>query len=92
MGRLAAALAVLAAVPALLVVTLPAEDDKPVDSSDPRARQAIEVAREVVPGTVVGVARDADNGKWEVTMRQGGEEFEVELSPGDYGLLRVDYD
>jgi hypothetical protein len=91
-GRLAAAFAIAAAALALFAWAVPAEDDEPVDRSDPRAQQAVEVAREVVPGSVVGVARDADNGKWEVTIRQGGADYEVELAPGDYDLLRVDYD
>jgi hypothetical protein len=52
----------------------------------------MDVAREVVPGSIVGVARDSDNGKWEVTVRQDGREYEVELAPGDFELLRVDYD
>jgi hypothetical protein len=92
MGHLAALLAVAAAAAALVAWAVPAEDDKPVDANQPRARQAIEVAREVVPGTVVEVARDTDNGKWEITMRQGGRDYEVELTPDDLGLLRVDYD
>jgi uncharacterized membrane protein YkoI len=68
------------------------EDDHPVDRADVRARQAVAVAREVVPGTIVDVSRDADNGKWEVTIRQDGSDHEVELSPWDLSLLRVDYD
>ena len=92
MGRVAAVLAAVAAAAGLAAWALPGEDDRPVDAGDPRARQAIAVAREVVPGSVVGVARDRDNGKWEVTMRQGGQDYEVELAPGDLGLLRVDYD
>ena len=92
MGRLAAALAVAAAAAGLAALALPREDDEPVDAAHPRARQAIAIAREVVPGRVVGVARDSDNGKWEVTMRQSGVDYEVELSPDDLALLRVDYD
>ena len=92
MGRLAAALATVAAALALAVALLPREDDELVDSTHPRARQAIAVARDIVPGTLVDVRRDRDNGKWEVTIRQGEREYEVELAPGDLGLLRVDYD
>jgi len=91
-GRLAAALAIGLAAAALAFALWPREDDLLVDASHPRARQAIAVAREVVPGSVVDVRRDRDNGKWEVTMRQGGREYEVELAPDDLTLLRVDYD
>jgi len=91
-GRLAAALAIVLAAAALAFALWPREDDLLVDASHPRARQAIAVAREVVPGSVVDVRRDRDNGKWEVTMRQGGREYEVELAPDDLALLRVDYD
>jgi hypothetical protein len=38
------------------------------------------------------VARDRDNGKWEITIVQDGREYEVELTPRDLTLLRVDYD
>jgi uncharacterized membrane protein YkoI len=61
-------------------------------AADVCARPAVAVAREVVPGTIVDVSRDADNGKWEVTIRQDGSDYEVELSPWDLSLLRVDYD
>ena len=91
MGRIAAALAAVAAVVAL-AVALPLEDDELVDSTHPRARQAIAVARDIVPGSLVDVRRDRDNGKWEVTIRQGEREYEVELAPSDLALLRVDYD
>ena len=91
MGRLAAA-AVVLALAGGVAWALPREDDHPVDRADPRARQAMLVAREVVPGAVVDVSRDADNDKWEVTIRQGGRHYEVELSPADLSLLRVDYD
>ena len=90
MGRLAALAAVGLAAVALAVAMR--DDDRPVAPSDPRARQAIAVAREVVPGRVVGVHRDIDNGKWEVTIRQGETDYEVELDPRDLALLRVDYD
>jgi hypothetical protein len=84
---------VLVALAALaLIVALPGEDDRLVDATQPRARQAIAVAREIVPGTLVDVRRDRDNGKWEVTMRQGARDYEVELAPKDLSLLRVDYD
>jgi len=91
MGRLAPAIAA-AAVAALAFVLLPREDDVLVDATHPRARQAISVAREIVPGSLVDVRRDRDNGKWEVTIRQEEREYEVELSPADLALLRVDYD
>ena len=91
MGRLAPAVAAVA-VAALAFVLLPREDDVLVDATHPRARQAISVAREIVPGSLVDVRRDRDNGKWEVTIRQEEREYEVELSPADLALLRVDYD
>ena len=68
------------------------DDDRPVDPNQPQARRAAAAAQEVVCGRVLGVARDVDNGKWEITIAQGGREYEVELSPDDLGLLRVDYD
>ena len=92
MGRLAAAVVVIMAVAALAFVLLPREDDEPVDTAHPRAQQAISVARDIVPGSVVDVRRDRDNGKWEVTIRQDEREYEVELAPADLALLRVDYD
>jgi uncharacterized membrane protein YkoI len=81
---------VLVAVAA--VAAFPREDDVLVDASQPRARQAVAVARDIVPGELVDVRRDRDNGKWEVTIRQGEREYEVELAAGDLALLRVDYD
>jgi uncharacterized membrane protein YkoI len=68
------------------------DDDEPVDPRAAGAQRAIAVALEVVPGRVTGIARDRDNGKWEVTVRQDGRDFEVELRPDDLALLRVDYD
>jgi len=91
-GRLAGWLAALAAGAVLVAWAAPEEDDVRVGTAAPGALQAIEVAREVVAGSVVDVARDSDNGKWEVTIRQDGREYEVELAPGDFELLRVDYD
>jgi hypothetical protein len=44
-----------------------------------------------VRGRVVGVARDRDNGKWEIAVVQEGREYEVELSQPDLVLLRLDY-
>ena len=68
------------------------DDDRPVDPDRPDARRAAEAALEVVPGRVVGVARDEDNGKWEITVVQRDREYEVELAPDDLALLRLDYD
>ena len=68
------------------------EDDRPVDPDDPQAQRAVALAREVVEGTLVDVRRDEDNGKWEVTLRQGDREYEVELTADDMTLLRIDYD
>ena len=92
MGRVAAALAAALAAGALAFLLLPRDDDVLVDATQPRAREAIAVARDIVPGSLVDVRRDRDNGKWEVTLRQGEREYEVELAPGDLALLRVDYD
>ena len=68
------------------------DDDRPVDPDRPDARRAVEAALDVVPGRVVGVARDEDNGKWEITVVQRDREYEVELAPDDLALLRLDYD
>jgi uncharacterized membrane protein YkoI len=68
------------------------DDDRPVDPNAPESRRAAAAALEVVPGRVRGVARDEDNGKWEVTILQQGREYEVELHPQQLTLLRVDYD
>lgn len=68
------------------------EDDQPVDPSGAAARKAIAEATRIVPGRLVGVARDTDNGKWEVTIDQDGREYEVELDPATLDLLRLDYD
>jgi hypothetical protein len=93
-GRLTARLAIVVAAVAVAVLAGRAlrDDDRPVDRSDPAAQRAVAVAQEIVTGTVVDVRRDGDNGKWEVTMRQGDREYEVELAPGDFSLLRLDYD
>jgi hypothetical protein len=68
------------------------DDDRRVDPADPRAQRAVALAREVVSGRLVDVRRDQDNGKWEVTLRQGDHEYEVELAADDMTLLRIDYD
>jgi hypothetical protein len=68
------------------------DDDRPVDPSTPAARRAAAAALEVVPGRVLGVARDEDDGKWEITIAQGEWEYEVELAPEDLSLLRLDND
>jgi hypothetical protein len=87
-------LAVVAALllAALVVAVLPGEDDQPVDPNTPAARRAIAVAQSVVPGRVVEVTRDRDNGKWEIVIDQRDREYEVELNAGDLSLLRLDYD
>jgi hypothetical protein len=77
---------------ALVVAVLPGEDDQPVDPNTPEARRAIAVAQSVVPGRIVEVTRDRDNGKWEIVIEQRDREYEVELDPTDLSLLRVDYD
>ena len=74
------------------VTALTHEDDHPVDPNTPEAQRAIRAAREVVPGRVLEVARDEDNGKWEVLISQDGRDYEVELDPATFSLLRLDYD
>jgi hypothetical protein len=74
------------------VATWTHDDDAPVDATTPEARRATAVALGVVPGRVLGVYRDEDDGKWEVKIAQAGREYEVELAPGDLSLLRLDYD
>lgn len=69
------------------------DDDRPVDPAGPQARAAIEAARAIVPGELVDVSRDSDDdGKWEVTLRAFGSDYEVELEPTTLALLRIDYD
>jgi uncharacterized membrane protein YkoI len=83
---------VLVAAGAWGYAALTYEDDHPVDPGTPQAQRAIAAAREVVPGRVLDVLRDEDNGKWEVIISQDGREYEVELDPATFGLLRLDYD
>jgi len=91
MGRLIAC--GLVAVVVLLAARGPLrDDDRLVDPSTPAAQRAIAVATEVVPGELVDVRRDEDNGKWEVTLRQQGTDYEVELDPVTLALVRLDYD
>ena len=68
------------------------EDDVPVDRDTPDARRAVTEALSVVSGRVVEVARDRDNDKWEVIVEQAGRQYEVELAPGTFELLRLDRD
>jgi hypothetical protein len=89
-GRLTASAAVGAAL--LASGCELSEDDRPVDPDDPQAQRAIALASEVVEGQLVDVRRDSDNGKWEITLRQGDNEYEVELAADDMTLLRIDYD
>jgi uncharacterized membrane protein YkoI len=89
-GRLIAGVLVVVAV--LVAARGLRDDDRPVDPSTPGAQRAISVATEVVPGELVDVRRDEDNGKWEVTLRQHGSDYEVELDPATFTLLRLDYD
>ena len=91
MGRLIAALAVAAGL-VFAGAQLLRDDDRLVDPGTPQAQRAITAARDVVPGTLVDVRRDEDNGKWEVTLRQHDRDYEVELDPATFTLLRVDYD
>jgi hypothetical protein len=92
MRRIAAAVAAaVLAWGAFTLATTP-DDDRPVDPSGAAAQEAIAEATRIVPGRLVGVARDTDNGKWEVTIDQDGREYEVELDPVTLTLLRLDYD
>jgi hypothetical protein len=68
------------------------EDDVPVDRDTPDARRAVTEALAVVSGRVVEVARDSDNGKWEVVVEQADGRYEVELAPRTFELLRLDWD
>jgi hypothetical protein len=90
--RRLALIAVLGAALAWGGATVLRDDDRPVDPSLPDARRAAAAAVEVVPGRVREVARDEDNGKWEILVLQQDREYEVELHPDDLTLLRVDYD
>ncbi len=92
MRRLAATLAAAVLAGAGFALTTTREDDRPVDPSGAAAQEAIAEATRIVPGRLVGVARDTDNGKWEVTIDQDGREYEVELDPATLTLLRLDYD
>jgi Peptidase propeptide and YPEB domain len=82
----------LAVVLAALALAGCGEDDVPVDRDTPDARRAVSEALTVVSGRVVEVARDRDNGKWEVIVAHDGGEYEIELAPGTFELLRLDYD
>ena len=86
------ALVALLVLAAALFAFWPREDDYAVDPRSPQARRAITVAQGVVPGRVVEVTRDRDNGKWEIVIAQGDREYEVELNASDLSLLRLDYD
>ena len=77
---------------AALVLAGCGEDDVPVDRDTPDARRAVAEALAVVSGRVVEVARDRDNGKWEVVVEQGDGRYEVELAPNTFELLRLDWD
>jgi hypothetical protein len=62
-----------------------------VDATTPEARRAVAAALDIVPGRLLGVARDEASGKWEITVLQDGREYEVELSHPGLTLLRLDY-
>jgi hypothetical protein len=92
-GRgLLATLLVIAAVAGCVPALAPSEDDERLDPRTPDARRAAAIALEVVPGAVTEVARDRDDGNWEITVRQDGNDFEVELRSDDLELLGIDYD
>lgn len=70
----------------------PFDDDRSVARDDPGAPEAIAAATQVVRGRPVAVARDGDDGRWEVTIRSPEGDFEVELDPVDLALRGIDYD
>jgi uncharacterized membrane protein YkoI len=82
----------LAVLLAALALAGCGEDDVPVDRDTPDARRAVSEALTVVSGRVVEVARDRDNGKWEVIVEQEDGRYEVELAPDTFELLRLDWD
>lgn len=84
--------AVVAAAVAAIAAGRGPDDDRPVDPRQARAQEAMAVAVGVVRGRPVHVARDSDDGTWEVTVRSRLGEFEVELDPDDLSLLGIDYD
>ena len=90
--------ALLAALALAIIVTLavaeagPFDDDRPMARDDPRAARAIGVATEVVRGRPVAVARDGDDGRWEITVRSPEGDYEVELEPVSLALRGIDYD
>jgi hypothetical protein len=90
--RLVLAVIAVLLLTALVVALVPDEDDYRVDPTTPQARRAIAVAQSVVPGRLVEVTRDRDNGKWEIIIDQRNREYEVELDARDLSLLRLDYD
>jgi hypothetical protein len=82
---------IVVAVAAAAFLSACSDDDVPVDMDTPGARRAVAEALTVVSGHVVEVARDRDNGKWEVIVEQPGGRYEVELGPHTFRLLRLDY-
>jgi hypothetical protein len=82
----------LAALVLALALAGCGEDDVPVDRGTPAAERAVAEALTVVSGRVIEVARDRDDGKWEVVVEQAGGRYEIELRPGTFELLRLDYD
>jgi hypothetical protein len=91
-GAASGALAVLLALAAIGLAWGLRDDDRLVDPTRPDAQRAIAAAGAVVSGELVDVRIDADQGKWEVTLRRvDGGEHEVELSQS-LELLRIDYD
>jgi hypothetical protein len=86
-------MALLAAVLLIAVfAVLRPDDDVLVDPGTPAARAAVQAAQAVVRGELVDVRRDRnDADKWEVTLRAGEDDYEVELEPVTLALLRIDY-
>lgn len=91
-GAAASAVAVLLVLAAIGLAWSLREDDRLVDPTRPDAQRAIAAASAIVTGELVDVRIDADQGKWEVTLRRvDGGVHEVELSQS-LELLRIDYD
>jgi hypothetical protein len=87
-------MALLAAVLLLAIFALlRTDDDVLMDPAAPDARAAVRAAQAVVRGELVDVRRDRDDAdKWEVTLRAGANDYEVELEPSTLALLRIDYE
>jgi hypothetical protein len=84
--------AVVLAAAVAAAVAWPQDEDRPVNPARADARAAAQRALAIVPGRVAAVTFDIDDDKWEVIVARENGEYEIELTPGDYRLLRLDYD